>query len=258
MGTTSAIASALAGTATTGTGTTGTSSASTGNGALASLSSNFATFLNLLTTQLQHQDPTAPVDSTQFTQELVQFSGVEAQQQTNTLLQQILTAVQSSQIGSASSYVGSTVQATGDQGVLSNGTANFGYTLPSQAAKADVTITDSSGNIVFSGTGPTGAGPNNVNWNGANSFTGAAEPNGVYTINVKATDANGKAITATPYVTGTVTSASVSNGAVILDLNGLQVPLSNVTSITNLQNASGGKGTSTGTTTGSTSSTTGA
>jgi flagellar basal-body rod modification protein FlgD len=224
MGSTSAIASALAGTNTnTGTGNS--------SDPLANLNSNFTTFLNLLTTQLQHQDPTSPVDSTQFTQELVQFSSVEAQQQTNTLLQQILTATQGSQIGNASSYVGTTIQATGAQGGLVNGKATFGYTLAAQAATANVTITDSSGNVVFNGTGSTNAGSNFVSWDGTNSFTGAEAPDGAYTISVQAVDASGNAVTATPFISGTVTSASISNGQVMLDVGGLQVPASSVTSV---------------------------
>jgi len=217
----------------TNTNTTGT--APTSNNAL-SLAGNFNTFLTLLTTQLQNQDPTNPVDSNQFTQQLVEFAGVQQQTNTNTLLSQLITIAQGSQVSSASSFVGTTVQATGNQGAIATagGTATFGYTLPEAAGNVSVSISDSSGNVVYTGTGPTASGSNTVSWNGTNSFTGASEPAGTYTIKVTATDANGNPITATPFETGTVTSASISNGTVMLNVGGLQIPEGNVTSISNL------------------------
>jgi flagellar basal-body rod modification protein FlgD len=209
-----------------------------------SLASNFTTFLNLLTTQLQNQDPSNPVDSNQFTQQLVEFAGVQQQVQGNTYLQQILAASQGNAVSSASSYIGTTIQATGDQGALpASGNATFGYTLASSASKVQVTIKDANGSVVFSGSGPGNAGTNNVSWNGTNSVTGVTEPAGVYTMSVTAADANGTAITATPFITGTVQSASISNGVVNLSLgSGLEVPTTNVTSITNLPGSSSGSG----------------
>ena len=231
---------------TTTTSTTSTAaSASSGSGASSatSLASNFNTFLNLLTTQLQNQDPTNPVDSNQFTQQLVEFAGVQQQVQGNTYLQQILAATQGNQVSSASSYIGTTIQATGNQASLSGGKATFGYTLPSAASNVQVTVKDSTGNTVFTGTGTGNSGSNTVSWNGTNNLTGVSEPAGVYSISVSATAANGTAITATPFTTGTVTSASVSNGVVDLNLgNGLLVPTTSVTSITNLPGASSGSG----------------
>ncbi len=212
-----------------------------GSQALPSLADNFNTFLTLLTTQLQHQDPTNPVDSNQFTQQLVAFAGVQQQSQTNTLLKQLIASSQASQVSSASSFIGTTIQAQGNQGALVNGKAQFGYTLAAPAGKVNVTITDSNNNIVFNGLGSTKSGSNIVTWDGTNSYTGIKEQDGVYTISVSATDANGKAITATPFITGTVDSASISNGAIMLDIGALQVPEGNLTSVTNLSGSATGK-----------------
>ncbi len=214
-------------------GSTAAATSSTGTAA-PSLAGDFNTFLTLLTTQLQNQDPTSPVDSNQFTQQLVEFAGVQQQVQSNTLLQQLVTNSQASQVSSASSFIGTNITATGNSGALTNGKATFGYTLPSAATAANVTISDSNGNIVFEGTGSTNAGNNPVSWDGTNSFTGATEPDGVYTIAVKAVGSAGNAITATPYVTGTVDSASISNGSVVLNIGSLSIPEANVTSVTNL------------------------
>lgn len=214
------------------------SSSSSSTGGLASLAGNFNTFLTLLTTQLKNQDPTNPVDSNQFTQQLVEFAGVQQQVETNTLLQQLVSSSQAGQVSNAASFVGTTIKATGNQGALVNSAARFGYTLPSAASVVNVTIKDSSGNIVFQGTGSTTAGDNVVVWDGKNSATGAQEPDGVYTINVTAKDSGGNAITATPFITGTVTSASISNGSVVLDIGSLEVPEANVTKVTNLPTGS--------------------
>jgi flagellar basal-body rod modification protein FlgD len=238
---------APAGTTTTPPPAPTTSNTSSGSGAsnsALSLASNFNTFLSLLTTQLQNQDPTNPVDSNQFTQQLVEFAGVQQQVEGNAYLQQILAAVQGSQVGSASSYIGTSIQATGNQaGLTKGGSTTFGYNLASAASKVNVTITDSSGNVVFQGTGTGNSGQNTVTWNGTDSFTGATEPTGVYTINVTAADSSGNTVTATPFITGTVQSASISNGTVELNLGGgLQVPTTSVTSINNLPGASSGSG----------------
>lgn len=204
---------------------------------LTNLAGNFNTFISLLTTQLKNQNPTSPVDSNQFTQQLVEFASVQQQVQTNTLLQQLVNNSTATQVGSASSFVGTTIEAAGNQGALVNGNATFGYTLASSASNVHVSIKDSSGNVVFSGTGTTNPGSNTVTWDGKNSLTGATEPDGTYTMSVTATDANGASITATPFIEGKVTSASIANGQVMLNIGSLQVPEGNVTSVTNLPGA---------------------
>ena len=64
--------------------------------ALKQLSGNFSTFLNLLTTQLKNQDPTSPMDTNQFTQQLVMYSQVEQQIQSNSNLKTLIAQGQSS------------------------------------------------------------------------------------------------------------------------------------------------------------------
>ena len=220
--------------AATGT-TTATSSQQTNANNNVNLASNFTTFLTLLTTQLKNQDPTAPMDANQFTQQLVAFAGVQQQSQANTTLSSILSALQTNQVSSAASFVGTTIQAPGNQIALTNGTAEISYTLPSAAASAQVTITDSSGNVVFSGTSTNNpSGTNTSSWNGVNSYNGSKEPDGVYTVKITANDIAGNAVTASPFVSGTVTSASVNNGSVMLNIGALQIPESSVTSVTNV------------------------
>ncbi len=220
------------------TGTTPQTTTATGqsntNSSLNKLGTDFNSFLTLLTTQLKNQSPDAPVDANQFTQQLVQFAGIQQQVQTNSTLQQILGAVQGGQVSSAASYVGTNIQAKGNQGGLVKGIAQFGYNLPATATKAEVTITNSAGQVVFTGLGSTKQGDNFVTWDGVNSTTGAKEADGVYTMTVKAADNKGADMKASPFITGTVDSASVVNGVVTLGIGALQVPATSVTTVGNV------------------------
>ena len=81
------------------------------NNGLTSLASNFQSFIGLLTTQLNHQDPLNPTDTTQFTQQITQMTGVEQQLLSNQLLQQLVTQ-QTGVIGAAS-LIGKVVTAAG-------------------------------------------------------------------------------------------------------------------------------------------------
>ena len=106
------------------------------NGAAsAGVTGNFNTFLKILTTQLQNQDPTSPMDTNQFTQELVEFSGVEQQLNTNSLLQQLVTASGAGGVKSLLGYVGQFVEApANNQLLIQGGQADLSYTLASGGA----------------------------------------------------------------------------------------------------------------------------
>src|ERR1700686_3335504 len=103
-------------TTTTATPTTTTSTTSTAQAAgvvgSQQLAGNFDTFLKLLTTQLQNQDPLSPMDSNQFTQELVQFSQVEQQINTNTSLASLIALTKTQSSANAVSYLGKTITIT--------------------------------------------------------------------------------------------------------------------------------------------------
>ena len=111
----------MSGTVTSSTGTAATTSSSssvaaqTGSAALNSLSGNFSDFLTLLMTQLQNQDPTSPLDSNQFTSELVQFSSVEQQINTNSDLTQLIQLTQASQVEQSSGMLGKQVTVNSSQ-----------------------------------------------------------------------------------------------------------------------------------------------
>jgi len=143
---------------------------------MASLSSNFSTFLTLLTTQLKNQDPTSPMDSNQFTQQLVEFSQVEQQINTNT--QSADPDHPGQRPGPAPSprlIWAKNVSVTNGNASLSNGQANWTYNLGTTASSTQLTVTNAAGTVVYDGPGATSAGSNSFSWNGAdnNGNTGA-------------------------------------------------------------------------------------
>ena len=211
------------------------SASSTTSSSQSGLNTDFNQFLTLLTTQLKNQDPTAPLDTNQITQQIASLSQVQQQINTNTNLNNLLTSFNASQTNSAVSYIGKQVDATGNQVQLSSGTAALVYDLPTGTTAATVTIKNSTGGTVFTGAATATVGRNQVAWPGTNSITGATAPDGTYTFSVSATDANGKAVTPiTTYTTGTVTAVDTANGVNTLVLgNNLSVPVSSVTEVYN-------------------------
>lgn len=195
-----------------------------------SLAQNFDTFLKLLTTQLQHQDPLKPMDSDKFTEQLVSFSGVEQQISTNKNLESLISMMTASTNTSASNLIGKTIEAQGNAAVLTNGKASWSYDLPKTADKVAVTVLDSNNNIVFQGSGEKGSGTHTFDWNGRNSGGTAVSP-GTYKLQVSAVDAAGETITPTLNVRGTVEGVEFSNGNTVLVVGARRVNLSDVASV---------------------------
>jgi flagellar basal-body rod modification protein FlgD len=209
--------------------TSGTANSSSG---LAQLSNNFDTFLTLLTTQLKNQDPTAPMDSNQFTQQLVEFSQVEQQINTNTNLNTLITQGQS-QIGTyATSYLGKSVSVTNGNAALSNGQANWTYTLGTAASQALLTVSDANGKVVYAGTGGTAQGANPFNWNGQDN-NGNQLADGTYTLAVTAKAADGSAVTSNVSSQGVVSEIDMSSGTPKLVVNGMELGLGDIAKVTN-------------------------
>jgi flagellar basal-body rod modification protein FlgD len=227
---TSNVAAAIAPTiansgATSGGSTTGANSAGT-----LSFTQNFNTFLTLLTTQLQNQDPLSPMDSNTFTQQLVAFSGVEQQIDTNNNLQNLIQLQTANETISATPLIGQNIEYGASTAPLENGQASFLYTLPSTAATTALVVENSNGNVVFSTTGGTSTGSHSFAWNGDNA-NGQQMPAGNYTLNVIATDANKNPITATVQSIGTVSSVSISSGQATFNINGISVPMSELIAV---------------------------
>jgi flagellar basal-body rod modification protein FlgD len=210
--------------------------AQSSNSALSSLDGNFTDFLNMLMTQLQNQDPTSPMDTDTFTSELVQFSSVEQQIQTNSSLTSLIQLTQGSEVIQGSSMIGEQVTVQSTQIPLQNGTGTVNFTAPA-AEPVSIAITNSSGVAIYNTTMNAASGSNSWTWNGT-SNAGQTVPDGVYTMAITAGN-TGTGTSTLPFtVTGTATgvSSSSSNNTVDLDLGSLSVPFSSITSVTNNNN----------------------
>ncbi|SDL79812.1 flagellar hook assembly protein FlgD [Maricaulis salignorans] len=192
-----------------------------------SLADNYEMFLNLLTAQMKNQDPLDPLDATQFVDQLVSFSGVEQQIAQNQNLESLLivqsAAAQTSSVG----YIGRVATALTPESRLQDGAATWQYQLPENANAADLTIRDSSDRIVYRTTGETTTGQHDFSWDGQ-TLSGSTAPDGVYTLEINAAAQNGAEITAEIRASARVTGIDLSGSEVIVEMGGVNVPLSSV------------------------------
>jgi flagellar basal-body rod modification protein FlgD len=171
----------------TNNGVAGATTNSQANSDATSLANNFDTFLTLLTAQLQNQDPLAPMDSTQFTQQLVQFSQVEQQIRTNQQMESLVGQFQAASASAALSYLGKDAIVEADETYLAGGEANWAYVLPDGGADSvNITVRDSSGRAVYTANDvPLTEGEHLFSWNGVKT-NGETAADGVYTIDIEA------------------------------------------------------------------------
>ncbi len=217
------------------------------NPGTARLAETFDNFLTLLTTQLRNQDPLDPVDSNEFTQQLVLFSGVEQSINTNTKLQKLIALFETNQKANAVDYLDKVIEAQGDTTALSNGKAEWKYELLGAATSTSIMITNEQGGVVLSTNGGLGAGKHSFVWDGRDD-QGFAQPDGLYRITVSANDINGQAIATTTAITGRVDAIELVDGGIVLSLGGVLIPIDRVNSIrqvTALSAGAGGDSTST-------------
>lgn len=202
--------------------TTNVTSAITGNGTSTTnsptLADNFQSFLQLLTTQLQNQNPLDPLDTNQFTQQLVQFAQVEQQLKSNDQLAALLSVQQSMQTTQALGYVGHIVAIEGKTTTLANGSAgwSFNATKPSTAT---INIQNAVGSTVYTGTFSLQAGTQNFLWDGKDN-NGNTMPDGEYTMSITAQDASGQTVAVSTEIQGVVDSVDVSKSPPVLNVGG--------------------------------------
>ena len=187
---------------------------STSSSAFSSLTANLDTFLTLLTTQLQNQDPLEPLDTEQFTQQLVQFAGVEQSIQTNANLETLIALQSSSDRSSALDLIGRAVTISSDAARHDGDGAQWTYETPLAASAISLSIVDANNTVVATAVGSPGA--QSYVWDGKTN-TGARAPDGVYRLSVTAVDASGNALSTQVQTQTTVSGAVFNDGLTQLE-----------------------------------------
>ena len=196
----------------------------------ATLAGNFQTFLQLLTTQLQNQNPLDPLDTNQFTQQLVQFAGVEQQLKTNDQLNSLLTLQQTAQSTQALGFVGKTAVVDGSTAKLSNSSAVWDLNVPKDST-VKISITNSSGQTVYTNSYSVTAGDNQTfGWDGKGT-DGTQWPDGKYTLTATGTDGSGQTVAIATGIQGTVSSVDLTQSPPLLTINGQTYTVSQVKAI---------------------------
>lgn len=192
------------------------------------LAKDFNQFLQLLTTQLQNQDPLAPMDSTEFTNQIVQFSQVEQQINLNQKIDNLvslqlasISSVALGYVGMDISYISAEMNYDGDTPVTVN------YSLADPALEAKINIYDEAGELVYSGTVPKDAGRHEFVWNGVKT-NGQPVGEGTYTVSIDAVDADSKPIDTSTAVSGQVRGIETQNGIIYVLVGDRAVAISSI------------------------------
>ncbi len=209
MTVTAASAAAAAATRQTGAGTT-------------SIASDFNTFLTLLTTQLQNQSPTDPLDTNEMTSQLVQFASVEQQVNMNQNLRTLIGLDQTAQLTAAAPLIGRTVEVESDRLALQDGSATLRLPPAGTSSQARITILDGTGSVLRDTTVPLGTASQDWRWDGRDS-AGRGRVDGAYRVQVTGVDASGAAQPLSFTVLGKATGAERRDGNLDLLIGSLSV-----------------------------------
>ncbi|OYW81726.1 MAG: hypothetical protein B7Z26_04625 [Asticcacaulis sp. 32-58-5] len=196
------------------------------------LASTYETFLSLLTAQIKNQDPLSPMDTTEWTNQLVQYTSVEQQLKSNEYLA-LIAQQGGDSMTTAVNYIGKDVSAEHDTATVTDSGAgtSWDYKLDGNVSNTLLVVKNSSGEIVYtkSNTGES-QGTHTFEWDGKGT-NGKAMAAGDYTLSVTATDAGGTEIGSTVMVRGTVKSAEYEGGEIILTIGNNRVPFYKILSV---------------------------
>jgi len=195
---------------------------------LSKFAEDFDDFLKLLVTQLQNQDPTEPLDTNEFTAQIVSFTGVEQAINSNKRLENIIDLTKDLHFSNLASFSGKDVEVKGNF-VTFDGTndTRFSYELEEDVKNAFVTIKDVKGVTVFNGIGTTKAGRNNITWDGIDNSGNPLNPS-IYQIIVTAEKDGGVIENIETNVRGKVLGVIMDQEEPKLIVNGEEVALDDV------------------------------
>jgi|APTNR8051073442_1049403.scaffolds.fasta_scaffold00764_7 flagellar basal-body rod modification protein FlgD len=210
---------------------TAANSAASTSASATGLAANFETFITLLTAQLRAQDPLSPMDTKDFTNQLVQFTGVEQQMKTNTLLSALQQNFSLNAGSMAVSYLGKQATAITDLASLSNGSAKWTYDVPTGVSEVTLKVFDSNNRLVRSVSGNLSNGSHDFNWDGV-SNSGGRSSDGQYQLVVEAKNTAGNSVTVPVTNSGIISDVDLSGTEPKVKINGTSVALSAITKIT--------------------------
>jgi flagellar basal-body rod modification protein FlgD len=186
---------------------------------------------------LQNQNPLDPLDTNQFTQQLVEFAGVQEQLNTNDSLSTLVSLQQSSAATEALGFVGKTAIVSGSTATMTNSSATWELNVPVNA-NVNITITNSSGQTVYSGVAPANAGEQPYTWNGQGT-DGTQWPDGQYTLTASYANGSGSTVAIPTQIAGVISGVNLAQSPPLLIINGQSYTVSQVQSITSTQSSSG-------------------
>lgn len=195
------------------------------------LAEDFTQFLTLLTTQLQNQDPLNPMDSTEFTNQLVQFSQVEQAINSNQKLDALVNMNLNSQASTALGYVGLDIRYPSAELYYEGQPETISYVLQEAVPEARLNILDEEGRIVYSERVASDTGRNEYTWDGTMQGGGMAPP-GTYAIRIDAANIEGDPVSVSTVVSGRVHGVETQNGVPFLLVGNRAVQIGNVINAT--------------------------
>ncbi|WP_443477979.1 flagellar hook assembly protein FlgD [Novosphingobium aerophilum] len=213
---------------TTVSSTTSTTSDTTA-ASTSGLLTDYNLFLKLLTTQMTNQDPLDPMDTSEYTQQLVQYSQVEQSIQQTGKLEDILSQLTSQQMAQASSYIGREARFDSPVAGLGNAPAHWTYYVDGTPSTITATIKDSSGTVVNTVTlDPTTQG--SYEWDGTKA-DGTKAADGAYTLSITATNAAGNALDTTTNSVAIVDDVVTDGTNIMLGVNGIRMSASGLVAL---------------------------
>ncbi len=172
------------------------------------------------------------MDSNTFTQQLVMYSQVEQQIDTNSNLKTLIGQGTTTASATAATYLGKKVSVTNGNASLSGGSAAWVYNLDTASAATQLAITDANGKTVYSGLGENTAGGHTFTWDGKDA-NGNQLPDGTYTLAVTAADSAGSKVTSSVASAGTVGQIDMTSGVPKLVVGNMELGFGDIAAVGN-------------------------